>query len=953
MADQNPQGGSSPNKLSGKELLDSLRDQLKLETEYRDILKDSIKELQRSIKYHDQINSKIDALNTRTINTKDLEKQISDNKIKSNFSIIKQIDLQKKLNDSEKQQVTNFLKLLNDKQTLEDNYNASRVKNQNILNAASKVTKESVRDYYELVAEKDKATKVLMKARQKGSMMEIIAAQQALDLAKNDLSTKQQSLSLEEKNLINAKNLESIALNKLSLADHELQNAQNGLNVEQLTYAEALKSQELYKENNKRLEEQVEFEKKSNSLLGIGGGLVGLLASKFKVAEEVQGDMVEKAKLLVAEADASGKKYNTLSNGFKVLRTGLSSVGKSAIQSFKTDPIMKYGMTIGLIGLALKGVEKGFDMIGSAAKKTGEFLAGLSENSSNIVRGLTSGISSLVGKIPIVGGLLSGLIDGFSAVLDLVIGVDDYIVKAGRQIGLTAGKARELNRYYQELSYNSGNVFMNSKKYLESQVELSQQLGINNQFSAQILETNRMLKDFAGLEAQSRTEIAESSIITGKSSETIVKKITAQVVGLQKATGIAFNYQQIIKEAASLGGYLGLQFAKYPEKLTKALVTVKALGMDMKQLESMADSFLDFESSISKEFEAQLLTGKNINLQRARELFLQNDLAGAAMEINKQIGSSAEFMKMNRIAADSLASALGMSRDQMGDMLKKQELYSRLGAKGTENARELLKLGLQRFQNQKELTKAIGEEAYQSMVNASTQERLAEMIEKIKQSIVDFVERTNIIEKIENFVNEISSPENIKKILNGVKNIMTNAISIISDISSGILRVFNFISFDKFDLDKVADKIEKNSKKMIKNINSIDIATKVAEENATKIEKSEEKKQEGTWKGSTGIPKNTMSAAKIENPLSVENNKLGLESKNNSQIEALTRAVQEAMTNTNGSTAKNTTLPVVLQINNTLDTYTAMRGMKVGFDVDVTTADNRTPPYNTTTINFV
>jgi len=48
--------------------------------------------------------------------------------------------------------------------------------------------------------------------------------------------------------------------------------------------------------------------------------------------------------------------------------------------------------------------------------------------------------------------------------------------------------------------------------------------------------------------------------------------------------------------------------------------------------------FLDFESSIANELEAELLLGKNINLEKARQAALDNDLATLAVEIkNKQV----------------------------------------------------------------------------------------------------------------------------------------------------------------------------------------------------------------------------------------------------------------------------------------------------------------------------
>jgi hypothetical protein len=298
------------------------------------------------------------------------------------------------------------------------------------------------------------------------------------------------------------------------------------------------------------------------------------------------------------------------------------------------------------------------------------------------------------------------------------------------------------------------------------------------------------LNDIAGLDAESQKSIVESSIISGKSAQSTVKSVLAQVQGLKQATGIQFKNQQILKETANLSGYLGLSFAKYPAQLTKSLVTVKAMGLELKQVDAMADSFLDFESSISKEFEAQLLTGKDINLTKAREAFLNNDLATAAQEITTQVGDANSFLKLNRIQAESLASAFGMSRDQMGDMLKKQELLAKLGAKDTDNAQEQLKIGLAKYGNQKALNEAIGEEAYNSLVTASTQEKMSAYIEKIKQSIVDFIEKSGFIEKVEKFMNYISKPENLNGFLGLIRDSISSFIKVMGEIIGDVLHAF-------------------------------------------------------------------------------------------------------------------------------------------------------------------
>lgn len=583
-------------------------------------------------------------------------------------------------------------------------------------------------------------------------------------------------------------------------------------NLEAVSLYASEKQLEIAKKQTEEGKRLLQNEKEVAKQLGISGNLAKTFADKLGVGEEVYAAMTLEARKLV---DANGK-VGGFGSKLKVLQAGLKA-GVASIKGSFSDPVA----IIGMATAAYKGLQAGLTKVGDAAAKAGNFLAGMTEDSSNIVRGLTSNLSSMARNIPLVGGLLGGLIDGFSAILDLVIGVDDKIIKAGRDLNLSTSEARALNREFQNISFNSGNIFTNSKKLLESQVELSNQLGVVNRLTTEQLETNIMLKDIAGLELDTRKEIVEASTITGQSSKDVVKSVLAQVQGLKNATGIQLQNKQVLKEAANLGGYLGLQFAKYPANLTKSLVTVKAMGMELKQLDSIADSFLDFESSISKEFEAQLLTGKDINLAKAREAFLNNDLATAAGEITRQVGSANDFLKLNRIQAESLASAFGMSRDQMGEMLKRQELLSKLGAKDTDNAQKQLQLGLQRYQNQKALTAAIGEEAYQNLVNASTQEKMASFIEKIKQSIVDFVERSGIIEKIQGFIDYISKPENVRKILISVRDTFADIADVVLTITNGIINAIDAITFG-FGIDEDFErKFEKFSEDAPKRIRSM------------------------------------------------------------------------------------------------------------------------------------
>jgi len=577
--------------------------------------------------------------------------------------------------------------------------------------------------------------------------------------------------------------------NDLALVDQRIEDAQLGLNIDERRYAAAIQANKVASETKNLLKGELDIEKEIQKSVGLTGVALGKVSEKLGLGSKYSAELVEKAR----ELEDEGKK---LTFGDKL--SALKKAGVGAIRETFTDPLTAIPAAAAIAVGAYKAVEAGLTMIGNAAAKTGNFVAGLSEDSSNIVRGLASNVSGLARNIPLVGGLLGGLIDGFAAILDLVLGVDNMIVKTGRQLNMSAEAARGLYRQFGAISQASGDIYMNGKKYLESQLELTKELGTTNVLSKEILRTNIQLKDFAGLEADTRAKIAESAQITGERADDTVKSVLSQVSGLQKATGVSFQYQRVLKEVSNLGGYLGLQFAKYPKELTKSFLAAKTLGLELKQLDGMANSFLDFESSISKEFEAQLLTGKDINLNKAREAFLNNDLAGAAAEIAKYTGDAAGYSKMNRIQQDSLADAMGMSRDQMADMLKQQELYSKFGVKNREDLLKQVDLLRKAGKEQEAINKAGGEAAYNDLVRSAAQEKLALFIEKIKQSIVEFIESTNLIDKVEKFINMLSDPSTIQGILGKIKSIIASFIEIagelIADVVEGVGWIKNFFT---------------------------------------------------------------------------------------------------------------------------------------------------------------
>jgi len=412
------------------------------------------------------------------------------------------------------------------------------------------------------------------------------------------------------------------------------------------------------------------------------------------------------------------------------------------------------------------------------------------------------GFTNLVSTIPIIGGALSGILTGMKSLLDFILEIEDRTVKFGRALGYSREESFKIAQDFGNLSTSTGNLLITTQNLLEVQTDLSNELGVTNILSNEMLTTQIELKKIIGLSTAEMGSLAQASIISGKGQKETVEGIVGQVAGLKQATGISFNYKQIIGEVTKLSGVLGLKFAKYPQALTKSAIVTKALGMDLAKVDQIADSLLNFEESIQNQLEAQLITGKNINLSRAQQLALEGDTAGVAIEISKQFGTANEYLEMNRIQQESIAKAVGMTREDLADTLKNQEMLTKLGAKDTDNAQKKLQLAIAQYGTQKNINEALGEGAYQNLTQLSAQEKIAALIDKVKGAFQDFLTKSGVVEWVTGLIQKLTNPDNVKGLINTLKEGVAAIADIIQSIAYGILTIANAITFGSDDTIK-------------------------------------------------------------------------------------------------------------------------------------------------------
>ena len=114
-----------------------------------------------------------------------------------------------------------------------------------------------------------------------------------------------------------------------------------------------------------------------------------------------------------------------------------------------------------------------------------------------------------------------------------------------------------------------------------------------------------------------------------------------------------------------------------------AAIKAKKLGMSVATTAKSASSLLDFESSIEKQMEASLLLGRQINLDKARQLAFDDDLSGLQDEILKQVGGQAEFAGLRSVQKQALADAVGVDIAELSKLVKGNEAAAGEGSVAT------------------------------------------------------------------------------------------------------------------------------------------------------------------------------------------------------------------------------------------------------------------------------
>ncbi len=368
----------------------------------------------------------------------------------------------------------------------------------------------------------------------------------------------------------------------------------------------------------------------------------------------------------------------------------------------------------------------------------------------------------------------SKVFDIFKSITKLVLEFDTRVTNISNTLAISRASSKAILLDF----YNATSTVQNLKGILDESFitmtnaakaisDLNEGFGSGVMFSKEMLQTQILLTEQMGLSNEEALGIQKYTYLSGVSA-----KNTLDIIVKQNRYGL--SYRKIISDISNSSSEISTAYKNQPELLAKAAIEASRIGMALEDTKKIAESLLNFETSIDNELKAELLTGQQLNYEKARSLALDGDSVSAAGELVRQLGGISKLTQLNVIQRKAIAESIGLSSEELTKYAQQQQIITSLGAENKKNLEDsynsLLAMG--KTQEANALLDSIrkkenGEMLAQDIARASLNQRFEQSITRIKEIFVDMLAGpiTGILEGIGHFLKNLDT---IKPILKGL-----------------------------------------------------------------------------------------------------------------------------------------------------------------------------------------
>jgi len=402
----------------------------------------------------------------------------------------------------------------------------------------------------------------------------------------------------------------------------------------------------------------------------------------------------------------------------------------------------------------------------------------------HLTKEVGANLAKAFGPLAIAVAALGQLIKAFKA-------VDKSSGEIAKSQGISVTEAKEQVALANQQALVSGDILVNTQDLVDAQRTLNAAMGTSMQFPAQMAIDINTMAEKMGLTGEAQAFFAKQQLKGKGAIVDQLQSIGEITMQLNEQSGVTMNIKDIQEGIGKATATQRLAAAGNTKELANQVYQSKLLGLEAADLEGVQNSLLDFEQSIAAEMEAELMTGRQLNLEGARAAALRGDQAALAAEMRKEIGTIAEFEGMNVLQREALAKAFGVNIEQMTKMLEQQQILEQLQGSQFKSQSEAQKAYNARVQEGMSHEQALADmklsgidDTFAAQLKSASQadrmnaltERLADLFIGIAEPLMTVLDPLLVV---------------LTEIVNLVSYVLAPAFKLIKDTVTGIQAIFS------------------------------------------------------------------------------------------------------------------------------------------------------------------
>ena len=344
----------------------------------------------------------------------------------------------------------------------------------------------------------------------------------------------------------------------------------------------------------------------------------------------------------------------------------------------KTDSFI--GWIPGFNSAILDARKKGLETLAAGYKAFDEAYVNKNGVKGSAFKGMMASVNAMFKVSPIT-VIMAGLTTAFIGILGAATRLNNKIKEISAELGTSNMQSYEFFKNAMNAQTQYDNMYASLRDVRDVQKGILGDSGILLQVNDKALASIADNAKNIGVSTEGAGAFVEALRTKGA---TDVEAANLAAASLELADKSKFIMPQSVMEDIAQNVEFSSKYFSNINKDSKSAqkhlvdtnLQVKALGLNFQKAAKMTQHLLSFEQSIVGEVEASVALGRHVNIGKARELLLQDDIGGAMQQMMDTMGGYDEFQNMDFAKRQLMANAVGL---EVSELEKSLYLRDKIG----------------------------------------------------------------------------------------------------------------------------------------------------------------------------------------------------------------------------------------------------------------------------------